>query len=182
MSERTDVEDHAMAKRILVATDGSDTAERAVDTASRLAKALGKELCIVHVLMHGRPSEEWLRMAEVEHLAERVMPEPAGGGTGGRITIGDVIARGREDAAASRMLVLLGDEIVARAKARAEDAGVPVVTTRVSSGDYADEILDLAEAEDAEMIVMGRRGLGRVRGARIPDAAARRVEARRVES
>ena len=85
-----------MAKRILVATDGSDTAERAVDTASRLAKALGKELCIVHVLMHGRPSEEWLRMAEVEHLAERVMPEPAGGGTGGRITIGDVIARGRE--------------------------------------------------------------------------------------
>lgn len=154
-----------MAKRILVATDGSDTAERAVDTAARLAKALGKDLCIVHVLMHGRPSEEWLRMAEVEHLAERVMPEPAGGGTGGRITIGDVIARGREDAAASRMLVLLGDEIVARAKARAEDAGVAVVTTRVSSGDYADEILDLAEAEDAEMIVMGRRGLGRVREA-----------------
>jgi nucleotide-binding universal stress UspA family protein len=33
----------------------------------------------------------------------------------------------------------------------------------VAAGDYADEILDMAEAEEASMIVMGRRGLGRLR-------------------
>ena len=33
----------------------------------------------------------------------------------------------------------------------------------ICAGDIADEILDVAEEEKAEIIVLGRRGLGRVR-------------------
>ena len=37
------------------------------------------------------------------------------------------------------------------------------MTAQVCAGDTAEEILDVAEAEKADVLVLGRRGLGRVR-------------------
>jgi len=39
------------------------------------------------------------------------------------------------------------------------------VTTQICAGDIADEILDVADVEMADTLVLGRRGLGRVREA-----------------
>ena len=59
-----------MIDRILLAVDGSQNAERATDLAAELATKLTAELFIVHVLMHGRPTEELVHMAEVEQLVK----------------------------------------------------------------------------------------------------------------
>lgn len=61
-----------MIDRFLLADDGSENAQRAVDLAAELAGNLNAELLVVHVLMHGRPAEELVRMAEVEHLIKEV--------------------------------------------------------------------------------------------------------------
>jgi len=150
-----------MDGKIVVGTDGSDSAGRAVDRAAELSDKLGRDLCIVHVQLHGRPSKELKHLAEIEHLVEKVELPPSfmrDGVTG--------FARSAEEEVANaRVVVALGDAILDTAKQAAEDRGARGVTTRVCAGDYADEILDVAEVEKADMIVVGSRGLGRLREA-----------------
>ncbi len=149
-----------MAGNIVVATDGSDTAQRAVDLAARIAVGLGGRLAIVHVLMHGAPAEELERMAETEHLvraaAKGAMPDVAN--VPG--TMGGLFSAAPEATAKVRLLTVVGDEVVRRAAARASDLGADVAGEHVVQGDYAEEILNAAEREKAELLVVGRRGLG----------------------
>lgn len=152
-----------MADKIVVTTDGSDTGHRAVDFAATLSKKLGQPLCIVHVLMHGRPTEEFARMVAVEGLAK---PARKSGGTGRMAdlaALGGQFPSAEDEVGTARMITALGEHVAESAKKRAEEAGARDVTTRICAGDIADEILDVAEAEKADVIVMGRRGLGRVR-------------------
>ena len=152
-----------MAGKIVVATEGSDTGRRAVDFAATLSTKLGQPLCIVHVLMLGRPTKEFAKMAEVEGLAK---PVRKSGGTG-RIddpaVLGGMFPSAEDEIETARMITALGERIAVSAKNRAEEAGALDVTTRICAGDIADEILDVAEAEKADILVLGRRGLGRVR-------------------
>ena len=150
--------------RILVAVDGSEHGNRAVDLAAELSAKLGHDLSIVHVLMHGRPPEELERLAGVEHLLDAVTP---GLGQTGGILPGDfgrMMAAGEDQAHALRVVTALGEEILRRAADRAQDAGATGIRTHMEGGDAADTILDMAEAEAARMVVIGCRGLGRVRG------------------
>ena len=61
-----------MKKHVLVATDGSDTAMRAVDLAAEIAGKFDVPLTIGHVLQFGRPSKELRRMADIEHITDSV--------------------------------------------------------------------------------------------------------------
>ncbi|MGJ8606161.1 MAG: universal stress protein [Marivita sp.] len=149
-----------MADTIVVATDGSDTGRRAVDFAATMSKEFGQPLCIVHVLMLGRPTEEFAKMAEVEGLAK---PALKSGGTGGMAALSGLFPSAEDEIGTARMITALGEHVAASAKERAEEVGARNVTTRICAGDIADEILDIAEAEKADVIVLGRRGLGRVR-------------------
>lgn len=135
-----------MAKPVVVATDGTDLGHRAVDFAARLSMHFDLPLRIVHVLLHGWPDADITRMVEVEGLA---LPAPA--------SEEDV------DLVSDRVITALGEHIAATAKTRAEEAGALEVTARICSGEVAHEILDVAEAERAEIIVVGRRGLGQMR-------------------
>jgi len=152
-----------MTGTILVTTDGSDTANRAIDCAAELAVKLDRRLCILHVLMHGRPPEEMTRLAEVEHLVQRMPADTARPGRSGQRSLADFVADAEDETQRAKIVVALGDQIVARARHRAQQAGVESPATLVTRGDYASEILDVAAAEGATMIVLGRRGLGRVR-------------------
>lgn len=151
-----------MISHILVATDGSETAGRAVDLAAHLAAGLGVPMTIGHVLQHGARVEELSRMAETEHLVRRAGAEM-------RPRVGEIptdmaalFNEALSGAETQRMVAVIGDEIVARAAARAREAGVADVSTRVVNGDYDEGILAMAEETGADMIVIGRRGLGRV--------------------
>ena len=148
-----------MTGKIIVATDGSNIGSRAVDFAAALSEKFGEDLCVVHVLRHTRPRKEYARIAEVEGLV--VLPAPDEATTKSAFPLH--FASAAEEIATAKAVMALGERITAHAKKRAENAGARNVTTHICAGDIADEILDVAEAEKAGILVLGRRGLGRVR-------------------
>ena len=154
-----------MINKILLAFDGSENAERALDFAAEMAAKLDADLMITHVLMHGRPSEELRRMSSVEsivaHAKETRDPDLTIAGSGGY----DFFASSNDPAGAQRVITFVGEQLIAHAKDRAEALGARVTQTNIGSGDFADEIMDAADAYSADMIVVGSRGLGPLRGA-----------------
>lgn len=152
-----------MTKHILVATDGSDTSLRAVDLAGELAAKFDLPLTVTHVLQFGRPSEELARLAEVEHLVEHVSHEAKVDYQVMTGSTGDLFSESRPASDVVRMVTLIGDEIVRRAVDRAKEKGAAKVDSKTSQGDPADAIIDMAGEIGADMIVLGHRGLGRIR-------------------
>ena len=150
-----------MTGKIIVATDGSATGNRAVDFAAALSEKFDQDLCVVHVLMLGRPSREFKRMAEIEGF----LLSPADDDASDQSTSAIRFPSAAEELATAKAITALGDHIADLAMQRAKDAGGRNVTSKICIGDIADEILDVAEAEKADLLVLGRRGLGRVREA-----------------
>jgi nucleotide-binding universal stress UspA family protein len=118
-------------QRILLATDGSESAERATNVAVDMARADGGTLLILTV--EGDTSPDMKQFAKVE---------------------GDV-ADAIEGFAA---------QILHKAKEIARNAGVTDVEMHTGWGDPAEVIIDEARRSKADMIVIGRRGRGRLTG------------------
>lgn len=154
-----------MAKRLLVAIDGSDTGNRALEQAAELSNKLGRGLSIIHVQLHGRPSAEMLKLAEVEHLVDQSDTKEYFERLQFPQDVREYIPSAAQELQRAKATIAIGENILEEAKRRAEELGAQDVITRVGIGDYADEILEVAEHDDTDMIVMGRRGLGRVREA-----------------
>ncbi len=119
-----------MFSSIVVGTDGSETAREAVSQAVELAGRLG---ATVHLVSAYEP---------VSGL--RLRDEPAGGAT-----------RGDEWAVHQRGEVEATLEQAARV---ARSAGV-TVAVYARQGDAADAILDVAEERDADLVIIGNKGL-----------------------
>jgi nucleotide-binding universal stress UspA family protein len=153
-----------MVKHILVATDGSDGAAIAVEMAARVAQNFGAKLTVLHVLLHGSRAEEASRLAEAEHLVRHVsataMPDLANVPA----TMVDLFRSAQSNEETARIISALGDRITEDAAARARELGVADVNIRVQPGDYAETILNTATEIGADMIVLGSRGLGELKG------------------
>jgi nucleotide-binding universal stress UspA family protein len=118
-----------MFGRIVVGTDGSETATEAVRQATDLAKTLGASVALVSAfepVAQSRLREE--RQQVPDDLAHTVSP--------------------KEDVEAT----------LAEAAKVVEGAGVKVQTF-ARQGDPADAILDVAEEENADLIVVGNKGM-----------------------
>lgn len=146
---------------ILVATDGSANAERAVDLAVDLAKRTDARLLLLHaVITHTVPEglREW---AEVEHLIEEPGPQAVPQGPAyGRLGVTLKEPGGRMP---YRARLGLGEAVVEHAAKKARDAGVDKVDTSVEEGDPAEVIQAALEREPVDLVVMGTRGLGRLK-------------------
>ena len=119
-----------MFKSIVVGTDGSDTATQAVRQAVDLAGAVGAKLELVS--------------AYEPVPAQRLREERRAGARGP--AVGDQPARGRRrDARGGRR----------RSRARRESS----VNVYARQGDPADAILDVAEEREADLIVVGNKGM-----------------------
>ena len=118
-----------MFRSIVVGTDGSDTAQKAVDEAVDLAKALGAKL--------------WL-VSAYEPVPKARLREEA------RQTPADLqwMVNPREEV----------DSTLSDAADVVRGAGVEVETF-AREGDPADAILDVAEERDADLIVVGNKGM-----------------------
>jgi nucleotide-binding universal stress UspA family protein len=115
---------------ILVGTDGSDTATTAVRYAIDLARELSARLLIVSA--YEPVSDQRLRNEKLEvpkDLQWMVNPRD------------DVLA------------------MLDRAKSEAQGVGVSEVETYARQGDAADAILDVAEEQRSDLIVVGNRGM-----------------------
>jgi nucleotide-binding universal stress UspA family protein len=119
-----------MFASILVGTDGSDTAAVAVAHAIRLARALGARLQIVSA--YEPIAERSLRIQRLQVPADI------------QWTLNP-----RED-------VL---ELLESAKRDAEVAEVASIETFARVGDAADAILDVAEEQKSDLIVIGNKGM-----------------------
>jgi nucleotide-binding universal stress UspA family protein len=119
----------AMFSRIVVGTDGSETAKEAVRQAADLAKQVGAKLDVVSAyepVPESRLREERLQVpADMSHV---VSPN--------------------EDVEAT----------LAEAAKDVEDNGVEV-ETYARQGDPADAILDVAEEQKADLIIVGNKGM-----------------------
>ncbi len=149
-----------MFNTILAATDGSDTSVRALDTAIDLALKYNAQLYIVHVHLHGRPVEEFERMAEIEHIVPEITSHAPPSAVPSSTMVRELLSEAEHEA---RVVTKLGDLILERAQRQAIIAGVERVKTFSATGDYADGVLDAIDDTGADLVVMGRRGLGKMR-------------------
>lgn len=147
-----------MPESILVAYDGSDNADAALRYAAEISAKLGGRLTILHVLMHGRPAEELERLAEVEHIVRHAAPRTLPNSLDMPASMAEYLSHPELERA--RAVAEIGDYIVRGARLTAESLGAQNIATRIEDGDYADEILSAAEQEKADLVVIGRRGLG----------------------
>jgi len=149
-------------KNIILAIDGSVHAKNAQGVAIDLACKYEARLILVHVLTHDHPSKEFARMAEVEHLHDSKKPKASG-----KEDTYSAVARflvGANQAKEAKVIALLGEQIIKNASEKASRAGVANVATEIRTGDYANSILEVANETDADIIVMGRRGLSNLKG------------------
>ena len=125
-----------MLKNILIASDASASSNIAVELAADLASKYDATLHILHVVRQMQLPDELRDMAEVEKIADQ-----------------------EED-----VLRFVGEKILRAAKERARDHGAVRIRTAFGKGDPANAILDHARDNNADLIVMGTRGLGKVKG------------------
>ena len=119
-------------QHILVATDGSVGANRAVDAAARLAEATGSDLTILTI--GGNISG-----AELRRLAS---------------VNGDL----------SKELESAANQILSKARKRALRIGIGSVRLQTGWGDPAETIIDAVRRGKVDILVVGRRGRGRLSG------------------
>jgi nucleotide-binding universal stress UspA family protein len=127
-----------MFKHILIATDGSELAQKAETAGLALAKALGGQAIAVTV------TEPWEALS-MAALAERGMPNP--------------VADYDECMAAAANRILFG------VREAAKKLGIACATVHTKDRYPADGIIETAKERGCDVIVMashGRRGLSRV--------------------
>lgn len=127
-----------MYKRILVATDGSELAQKAVKSGAVLAKNLGSNLTIVTV------TEKW-PLVEAAAQAELGIDDPAGQY--------ERIARAQ------------GERILAAAEQIVSEFGLTCERVHVKNTEPATGVIETALKANADLIVVashGRRGLSRM--------------------
>ena len=147
-------------KRILVAVDGSDHARRAIELAADIAQKYGAELILVHVINDKPLSDSARHLADVEFadvLAKQkwVNPEPVAGDS--YQALGTFLKE--QDSRVNAIKELLGQKILDAARDEARSHGAKQVTVVVKNGDPARAILEAGNECDANLIVMGSRGL-----------------------
>ncbi len=124
-----------MFEKIVVGLDGSPESEHAFRLACDLAQKYGSEIHLVHT---PHPQTVAFAMGAVAgYHAATTMPS-------------------------SEEIKKASDKIVNAAKAIAEQYNLKITQTHVERGEAAEHIVACAEGCGADLIVMGRRGLGSV--------------------
>lgn len=147
-------------KSILVATDGSVLSGKALARAIELAGSSGARLTIVNVLDVLPVGQSLRRFVQAELAAPTLRPltPPLLNSYG----IGSVEAVEALDTQSRAVAQLVSDRILADAQGAAQAAGIKEVSTVSAAGEPATEIVAAARAAEADLVVVGRRGLGGV--------------------
>lgn len=149
-------------KDILVATDGSPHARRAVEKAASLSAALGATLTVLHVQDRHALRQSERDFVEVEYadkIADYTAALPEDIRAQYMRTDPREMLR-RFDTQSEMLRQIVADAVLAEAKDRARKAGAKTVKAMSVSGDPAQEIVLVGKDLKADLVVMGRRGLG----------------------
>ncbi len=125
-----------MIRKILVPTDGSDHARKAIDYACDLGLKYGATVYLLHIVHKSGLPKKLLEVIEEHKKVERV----------------DLLLRE------------IGERIMNLAEREVEKKGLKNFHSFVIEGDPAETIIKFAKKENVDMIVMGSRGLGTLQG------------------
>ena len=125
-------------ERILVGVDGSAPSLKAVDFAADLANKYDAELILLKVVPHLPPE---LDSAVEEYARSEHIPVPA-----------------------AELMLTMADSILDDARRNAYTKGAARISAEPSVGDPAQEIITVAQDRQADLIVVGSRGRGRLAG------------------
>jgi len=151
-----------MIRKIILPTDGSEHAAKAIDLAADLAEKYQAEIVVLHVLLHHQSAFDLLALAKsldpddsvigkLEDL-EKASVEASASAYEGVISL----------PVPDEVVEAIGDLIYENAKTRIASRGDIAVRAYAVSGTPADRILMAEKHEDADMIIMGSRGLSRL--------------------
>jgi nucleotide-binding universal stress UspA family protein len=149
-----------MVEKILIATDGSDTATRAIELGAEIAAKLALPVVLIHVLLRDHLSESLRHLSEVEY-------EPAEGGRSlyeaisavphARFPVVDLLPEQAQTE--DKLLRAVATYLLEVADKAVRARGVEQVECLTADGDAARRIVEAAEETGADMIMIGARGL-----------------------
>ena len=140
-----------MINRILAATDASAASNRALTMAAQLSAQYEAELLIVYVI---RDMQIPFEIKEIPELESDTI---------------ESFASAREE-----IMRKVAESVLKDASKKAEKAGAVSIETVIGTGDPASCILDLAKRREVDLIVLGTRGLGKLKG-QIMGSVSRKV-------
>ena len=151
-----------MFKSIVVAFDGSAHASRALEAAATLAAREQALLGIVYVIDAGHMNlpVEIRKMGEIEHVIEP-MPSLLVDFENAPPNLANNMSRSLVDS--QKAMSQYADFLVDQARTQAMSHGATEVEAEVVTGDPAEGVVDFASERNADLIVCGSRGLGRVK-------------------
>jgi nucleotide-binding universal stress UspA family protein len=147
-----------MFQNILVATDGSENAKRALVVGAELASACGAHLSVVHV------APTYLALVDIEQTKE--LPQE----------VRDEIKKIRDAMGGIEMsafapipapqsaIEFLGNAVLNRAESVARESGMTNISRVLAYGNAAENIVVEAEKAKADLVVIGTRGLSDLSG------------------
>ncbi len=152
-----------MSGKILVAVDGSKHTTQTLAKAIETARKDDAELIILHV-----NTPHFLTQGELDYAEKRC------GEKFRHLVGGDYLPAFQTDKKSERKYFgdyekarsifqkVYGEDTVKQAVEQAEKAGIAAVRSILQEGDVAKVVLDVAANEDVDLIIVGRRGHGRI--------------------
>jgi nucleotide-binding universal stress UspA family protein len=132
-----------MFEKVLVALDGSEHSERALETAIQIAKKFRAKMTLLHVYSVTVPAI--------------IAPEPT------TLTPAGVpVVTSAEVAKMVEAARMVGNRVLIDGEQKAKSANVKVETV-LREGNTVQEIVALAKEGEFDLIVMGARGISRIR-------------------
>ena len=151
-------------RTVLIAVDGSPHARKAALVGAMLADKFAARVVLLHVLLRGVPIARLHELAQscgvTQDRLERLKPVVPPVYDFGLTVPSSII----HPVAPTELLVELGHRILDMEKAAIEGQGIKTVRPIIANGDTADKILEVARQEEADFVILGRRGLGALQG------------------
>lgn len=150
-----------MLNKILVPVDGSAHSIKAVELAADIAAKYDAEIILLHVLLRGHVPAGLRKALDVELSRAKSRPENL------VVIPQEIMARVEDKNTATlsaEALDFIAKHVLSRVRQICKDAGVEKIAERVEEGNPARHILNIAEKNHVDMIVMGSRGLSELQG------------------
>lgn len=142
--------------KILVAIDGAQHSDKTLKSAAEMAKTKNSELVILYACSESAPSENQLNFAEQacgrqfrNLVTGKELPPFSVADSDGEKSISEYMQ------ARKKLCELYGSDVLERAMTTVKQAGAGNVTTRMERGEVVNTILDVANKEAADTIVIG---------------------------
>lgn len=151
-----------MLNSIVIATDGSEHAKKAVAFGSDIAARYGAEVVLVHVLLRDHLSEAMRHLAEAEyHATDKPLSDAIAEIPDARFPLVHLLPK--DTASPADALRAVAEHVLDEAETIAREHGAGKIARRVEDGNPAARIIEVAEQVKADAIVSGARGLSDIK-------------------